>query len=201
MTNPALVTRDDVIKSLSLLKIIKDPGDREAVIDGLIENVRDLAITIYDPTFEVAAIRSLAKIFGIPEKRIETLMKLPAEILYENNDPIKFEEALVEHVVLDSCGSIQVAAIEIALIGAGFHSLFRKLIIDQHPEIARIPNFEIQACTLEEFRELQRKGIIRGTKKPEPEPEPELDEEDAPAGYCAQGDEGWFGDGENRDVV
>lgn len=196
------LTRAEIVKTLVALKYVEKTDDRELIIDELIESVKDLTATVFDPGLEIAALKDFAQIHGIPEERMNTLMKLPYETLANGLSPDKFREALVEHVCVEGEGHLDQVVAEIALIGAGVHSLFRKLIVDTHPEIAREPVFEVRAVTLEEYREMQKKGIIKGTKKKDEEnvvqdPDCEIETE---SGYTSDGTECWRKD-EKVDVV
>ena len=177
--------------------------------------VEKVEVTIYDPRFELAALRGLAEMLGVPEDQFNHIMGFVVEVLTWNpGEDIKTEDvkaevlkhwdaAITEYVLIYGSGDYRQSIPALVLIGAAMSSLLRKWHVEAHPDATIQPSIEVHAVTFEEYQEMKDKQKQQ-SEDSEASLEAEItaakDETDSDTYYEPQGDEGWLED-TGRDVV
>ena len=168
--------------------------------------LKEVTHTVWDARFELAALKGMATLQGLPDNRFDRVMMLAVEILTWTPGPevtdakaavmAHTEEVITEFVLIEG-NDIKSAAAELLILGAAMSSLLRKWHVEAHPDTAKQPEVTVEPITWEEFEELKAQGVK--TAKAEDLP---MDEAEEPGTeYTPKGDEGWIGGGEDRDVV
>ena len=169
------VGKEEVLKKLRTLQA--EHPEIAGELMQVEEEVKDLTRTMYDFRFELAALKGLAAMHGIPEEKFDYLMEKVGQLLTWSppedtpQEEMKFavlrhvEDGIAQLIVEDpGGGDLRVVAPELLVLGAGMSSLLRKWHLEMHPEEARDPVFEVKEITAEELEELKKKMAAEGVQ-------------------------------------